>query len=176
MEQPSFDPGLTQKFSGRLRRFINKDGSFNVRRQGATWRATHPYLHLINMSWPSFLLFNALGGIVWATIYGLGGYLLGKNVQLLTGPLGIVGVALAIIITIAGLIFLKRNERRLEDEAERALPGPLDAPRSPDKREKQPAAPAETLSPSSPEKEHAAPTETTHDVMLQNEQSSKGSI
>jgi hypothetical protein len=29
MEQPSFDPGLTQKFSGRVRRFINKDGSFN---------------------------------------------------------------------------------------------------------------------------------------------------
>src|SRR5215831_18372724 len=55
MEQPSFDPGLTQKFSGRLRRFINKDGSFNVRREGATWRATHPYLRLINMSWPSFL-------------------------------------------------------------------------------------------------------------------------
>ena len=26
-----------------------------MRRQGATWRATHPYLHLINMSWPSFL-------------------------------------------------------------------------------------------------------------------------
>jgi len=40
MQQPSFDPGLTQSFSGRVRRFINKDGSFNVRRQGATWRAT----------------------------------------------------------------------------------------------------------------------------------------
>jgi len=55
MVQPSFDPGLTQRFVGRVRRFINKDGSFNVRRQGATWRATHPYLHLINMSWPAFL-------------------------------------------------------------------------------------------------------------------------
>src|SRR5713226_3098645 len=55
MEQPSFEPGLTPKFSGRLRRFINKDGSFNVRRQGATWRANHPYPHLINMPWPSFL-------------------------------------------------------------------------------------------------------------------------
>jgi len=38
MEQPSFDPGLTQKFSGHLRRFINKDGTFNVHRQGASWR------------------------------------------------------------------------------------------------------------------------------------------
>jgi hypothetical protein len=25
-------------------------------------------------------------------------------------------------------VFLRRNERRLEDEAERALPGPLEAP------------------------------------------------
>jgi membrane protein DedA with SNARE-associated domain len=28
------------------------------------------------MRWPAFLLFNALGGIVWATVYGLGGYFL----------------------------------------------------------------------------------------------------
>src|SRR6266702_4227435 len=37
------------------------------------------------MRWPSFLVFNALGGIVWATLYGLGGYLLGKNVHRLAG-------------------------------------------------------------------------------------------
>src|SRR5205807_863350 len=33
----------------------NKDGSFNVHRRGTTWRDVHPYLHLINMSWPKFL-------------------------------------------------------------------------------------------------------------------------
>src|SRR5438309_412905 len=27
------------------------------------------------MPWRSFLLFNALGGIIWATVYGLGGLL-----------------------------------------------------------------------------------------------------
>jgi membrane protein DedA with SNARE-associated domain len=26
------------------------------------------------MRWPAFLLFNALGSMVWATVYGLGGY------------------------------------------------------------------------------------------------------
>src|SRR5258708_38591219 len=31
------------------------------------------------MPWPRFLLFNALGGISCATIYGLGAYLLGAN-------------------------------------------------------------------------------------------------
>jgi membrane protein DedA with SNARE-associated domain len=40
------------------------------------------------MPWGSFLLFNALGGIIWATVYGLGGYFLGDNVHRLTGPIG----------------------------------------------------------------------------------------
>jgi len=78
------------------------------------------------MHWTSFLLYNALGGIVWATIFGLGGYFLGDRIHQLTGPVGIVAVVLAAIILIAFFIFLQRNEKRLEDEAERALPGPLD--------------------------------------------------
>ncbi len=78
------------------------------------------------MRWPRFLCFNALGGIVWVTLYGLGGYFLGENVHRLTGPLGIILVVLAVILIIGLLIFLRRNEHRLEDEAERALPGPLD--------------------------------------------------
>jgi membrane protein DedA with SNARE-associated domain len=89
------------------------------------------------MHWVSFLLYNALGGIVWATIFGLGGYFLGDRVHQLTGPVGIIAVVLAAIILIAFFIFLRRNEKRLEDEAERALPGPLDA-RQESKQDKQP--------------------------------------
>ena len=54
MQKPAFDPGLTQKYTGNFRRVINKDGTFNVRRRGATWRDFHPYLHLINMDWLPF--------------------------------------------------------------------------------------------------------------------------
>ena len=54
MQQPSFDPGLTQRFQARLRRTIEKDGKFNVSRRGATWRDFHPYLYVINMRWPAF--------------------------------------------------------------------------------------------------------------------------
>ena len=79
------------------------------------------------MPWPRFLLFNAAGGIVWATFYGLGGYLLGDNIHRLVGPLGIVLLVLAVLLIIAGLIVVRRNESRLADEAERALPGPLEA-------------------------------------------------
>ncbi len=79
------------------------------------------------MPWPRFLLFNALGGISWATIYGLGGYLLGDNINRLTGPVGIIFIVLAVLIIIAFVVFVWRNERRLEEEAKKALPGPLDA-------------------------------------------------
>jgi len=74
-----------------------------------------------------FLLFNALGGITWATICGLGGYFLGDNVHRLAGPVGLITIALGLLIIIASLIFVQRNERRLEEEAEHALPDPLDA-------------------------------------------------
>ena len=79
------------------------------------------------MGWKRFLHFNALGGMLWATLYGAGGYLLGDNVHRLTGPMGIVAIVLAVLTLLTFLVFVRRNERRLEEEAERALPGPLDA-------------------------------------------------
>jgi membrane protein DedA with SNARE-associated domain len=78
------------------------------------------------MRWPRFLLFNAAGGLVWATLYGLGGYFLGDNIHRLVGPVGIVFLVLAVLLIIVGIVIVRRNEERLEDEAERALPGPLD--------------------------------------------------
>jgi membrane protein DedA with SNARE-associated domain len=92
------------------------------------------------MKWPTFLLFNALGGIIWATIYGVGGYVLGKNIHCIAGPVGITFTVISVILIIAGFIFLKQNERRLEDEAERALPGPLDHHQFEDKHENRKTA------------------------------------
>jgi membrane protein DedA with SNARE-associated domain len=86
------------------------------------------------MRWPRFLLYNALGGIVWATLYGLGGYLLGDNIYRLVGPVGIVLLVLAVFFIIAAFVIVRRNERRLQDEAEQALPGSLDAYQPREKR------------------------------------------
>ena len=77
MQKPTFDPGLTQQFTGVLRRSINKDGSFNVYRRGGSWRDFHPYLQMLNMSWPRFfatilsgyLLINLLFALMY---FGLG--------------------------------------------------------------------------------------------------------
>lgn len=78
------------------------------------------------MKWDRFLFFNAAGGILWATVYGVGGYVLGDNVHRFAGPVGIVGLIIAVVLLILGFTFLRRNEKRLADEAERALPGPLE--------------------------------------------------
>lgn len=80
-----------------------------------------------SMKWPRFLLYNSLGGIVWATLYGIGGYFLGNNVKRISGPVGIVAVVLAAIILLVLFFVIRRNEKRLEDEAEKAIPGPLNA-------------------------------------------------
>lgn len=93
----------------------------------AVLRAWAAFLAGVNrMKWDRFLLFNALGGIVWATLYGLGGYLLGENIHRLVGPIGTVTIVLGAIIIIAFVIFVWRNERQLEERAERELPGPIE--------------------------------------------------
>jgi membrane protein DedA with SNARE-associated domain len=68
-----------------------------------------------------FTKYNASGGIVWATAFGIAGYALGKNMLLFVGPLG--WLALAATATGAYLLwsFYKTHEGRLLVEAERAL-------------------------------------------------------
>ena len=77
------------------------------------------------MSWPRFFLANAAGAIVWATVFGLGAYTLGQDIEHLTKPaaLALAGVGLAVLI--AWGLFLHSHREELEAEAERALPGPL---------------------------------------------------
>ncbi|MHB8619103.1 MAG: DUF2127 domain-containing protein [Chloroflexota bacterium] len=74
------------------------------------------------MPWPRFLLANGAGGLLWATTYGLLGYLLGGQVDSVIGK---IGIALAAAVDIGLVIFLRKNMARLEEEAVRALPGPL---------------------------------------------------
>jgi inward rectifier potassium channel len=69
MKKAAYDPGLTQKFTGPVRRIINQDGTFNVRRNGTTLRDFHPYLQLINMSWAGFLATLFLGFIVINSLF-----------------------------------------------------------------------------------------------------------
>ena len=76
------------------------------------------------MRWRRFLAFNAAGGIVWATLYGVGAYALGREIHRFSKPVDIALGALALIVIAAAIVFLRRNEARLLEEAERAIPAP----------------------------------------------------
>jgi membrane protein DedA with SNARE-associated domain len=78
-----------------------------------------------HMTWPRFLIFNAAGAIVWAALYGVGAYFLGKHIRNLAGPVGAAIGVIAAIVIVVWVIFIRRNEKRLEEEAERAIPGPI---------------------------------------------------
>lgn len=69
MQKVAFDPGLTEKYDGPLRRVINADGSFNVLRRGTTWRDVHPYLHLVSIPWAQFFGWILLAYIVVNSLF-----------------------------------------------------------------------------------------------------------
>jgi membrane protein DedA with SNARE-associated domain len=103
----------------------------------AVLRALAAFLAGANrMTWPRFLVFNAAGGIVWSGAYGIGAYALGTQVHRLAGPVGIGFGVVALILIIGGIVFLRRHEHQLEDAAERALPGPIEA--NPNRRRRAP--------------------------------------
>ena len=77
------------------------------------------------MYWPRFLLFNAAGGVVWACVFGIGGYSFGRLIDEFAGPIGIVLLVLAVIGGIISAMIARRHEEALIARAERALPGPL---------------------------------------------------
>jgi membrane protein DedA with SNARE-associated domain len=77
------------------------------------------------MSWPRFLVFNAAGAILWATLLGLGAYYLGEDIEQLTKPAALALAVVGATSMIVWLFFLRHHRQELEAEAERALPGPL---------------------------------------------------
>jgi len=77
------------------------------------------------MMWPRFLFFNAVGGIVWATVFGLVAYAFGEQVHQLSRSFAVGSFVAAILLMVGGTWFMRRHEATLADEAERALPGPL---------------------------------------------------
>jgi membrane protein DedA with SNARE-associated domain len=78
------------------------------------------------MPWWRFLVFNAAGGILWATLYGLSAYYLGHEIERVGKPVGITIAVAAVIVIVVALIFVRRSESQLEAEAERVFPDPLE--------------------------------------------------
>lgn len=70
-----------------------------------------------------FFFYNATGGVVWAHVFGLGGYFFGALISRVAGPLGWAALAGAVIGLVALWRYFKIHEERLFKEAEAALAG-----------------------------------------------------
>ena len=65
--------------------------------------------------WGSFLFYNAAGGIVWATVFGLGGYFFGEAIHRFTGPVGLIALAGVILGIGVSWWVVRRQEARMEE-------------------------------------------------------------
>jgi membrane protein DedA with SNARE-associated domain len=65
------------------------------------------------MPWPSFVLWNALGGICWATGIGLLAYFLGHSAGNAVEAFGVYGLVAAALAVVAFLIAHRRHRREL---------------------------------------------------------------
>ena len=97
----------------------------------AVLRAFAAFLAGVNrFNWEEFFLYNAAGGIVWAAIFGAGGFWLGRAFEHYARPVGVAALIAAVIGSVLAARFIRSHELALEEEAERALPGPLVRPKT----------------------------------------------
>jgi membrane protein DedA with SNARE-associated domain len=75
--------------------------------------------------WGQFLFYNATGGVVWAAIFGLGGYAFGDAFERVAGPLGKITLVLIVLGVAIGWWLIHTQEKKLIARAVAAYPGPL---------------------------------------------------
>jgi membrane protein DedA with SNARE-associated domain len=75
-------------------------------------RITSAWLAGLNrMAWPTFLFWNALGGICWATSVALVAYFVGRGAERVVNLAGVGGAALVVVGGLAAWLILRRRER-----------------------------------------------------------------
>lgn len=71
------------------------------------------------MPWPRFLVFNASGAIVWATLVGGGAYAFGRDMRAWSWPVSAAVAIVAVILLVGAYRLLRRQEQVLQAEADR---------------------------------------------------------
>lgn len=79
-----------------------------------------------HMPWHSFALWNALGGIAWATGIGLIAYFLGHSAGNAIETFGLFGLAAAIVGILSAVILHRRHRKRTAADDDRAGAGDHD--------------------------------------------------
>jgi membrane protein DedA with SNARE-associated domain len=65
------------------------------------------------MSWPTFVVWNALGGICWSTSVALAAYYGGTGVEKVFSKIGLYGVIIVgVLVVLVGLWWWRRRRRR----------------------------------------------------------------
>jgi membrane protein DedA with SNARE-associated domain len=117
----------------RAERFFAKHGSKTVffGRFISILRTWAAFLAGVNrMHWRTFLIYNAVGGIIWATIYGTFGYLAGRffhdnfgEVEYIARTVGWVGAGLILTaIAIAVIVIRIRRARKQQQKQQSQSP------------------------------------------------------
>jgi membrane protein DedA with SNARE-associated domain len=78
----------------------------------ASWLAGATRMH-----WKSFVVWNALGGITWATAIGLIAYFLGSSASNAIQAFGLYGLAAVLLAIISGFVMHRRAKRRNAEDS-----------------------------------------------------------
>jgi membrane protein DedA with SNARE-associated domain len=79
------------------------------------------------MAWPTFLFWNALGGICWATGVGLGAYYAGHAFEDVIAKVGVYGAGAVLLVVGAFVYWRHRRHKRALEERGAALRADLEA-------------------------------------------------
>lgn len=115
---PLLDLRLMRPHKGRLdgaRNYLRVRGGTAVfmGRWTAFLRAVMPGLAgLSRMPYRTFLVFNALGGLVWGVTFCLVGYLAGGSYHLVEKVIGRSAAAMTVLVLIVGVVVYHRRRRR----------------------------------------------------------------
>ena len=100
---------LDEKKIGTMNRFFAKHGPKTVFIGRfisllRTWAAV--LAGVACMPWGTFMMYNALGGVTWAVIFGTLGYYFGKNLPALERYLGQASMAAALLVALVVILFI----------------------------------------------------------------------
>jgi membrane protein DedA with SNARE-associated domain len=113
------------------RGYLRTRGAYAVflGRWTAFLRAVMPGLAGVSrMPYPRFLLFNALGGLVWGITFCLVGYLAGNSYHVVERRVGTAGAVITVVVVVGALIAWHLRRRR--GERHEAPPAVDDQPRA----------------------------------------------
>jgi membrane protein DedA with SNARE-associated domain len=121
LERHRLTRAYAERYLPRGERFFAKHGAkavffgrfVAVLRVTAAWTAG-----LSRMHWWRFLLWNALGGIVWATSVALIAYFLGDAAASAIGKYGLFAAGGALVLAAIGFFIVRWIERRVVEEDE----------------------------------------------------------